>query len=229
MSLEYALRLTEVLVALALIQQSAEDLANGAWPHLPRLLLSGLLIADIQQEMAIWGLLGTQLWLLHRYRGPYNGGSDKMALLILTVLAAIHAAPGPFWQEMALAYLAVQLTLSYFVSGWVKLRHPDWRRGTALQDVFRFSAYPVSESMRGWARRPRLMMTGSWAVIALEVAFPLSLLHPASLMAALLLTAGFHLANAICFGLHRFLWIWLAAYPALIWLQGRAVAPLLGG
>ena len=31
----------------------------------------------------------------------------------------------------------------------------------------------------------------------------------------------FHLGNALLFGLNRFFWIWLAAYPALLWFQQR--------
>jgi hypothetical protein len=37
----------------------------------------------------------------------------------------------------------------------------------------------------------------------------------------LALAAAFHLANACLFGLNRFFWVWLAAYPSLIWLQHR--------
>ena len=227
MSFDLALRLTEVMVALALIQQSLEHVREEPWPHGARLGLSGALAAGVLPGPAVWGLLAVQLWLLNRYQGPYNGGSDKMSLLILSVLAAVHLAPEPFWKEMALAYLAVQLVLSYFVSGWVKIRNPEWRSGRALVDVFRFSAYPVSEDLRGWADRPGALFTAGWVVMVLEIAFPLALLHPLALAGALALTATFHLGNAICFGLHRFFWIWLCAYPALIWFQGRTFGALV--
>jgi hypothetical protein len=32
------------------------------------------------------------------------------------------------------------------------------------------------------------------------------------------LAACFHLANAALLGLNRFLWVWVAAYPALYWI-----------
>jgi hypothetical protein len=54
-----------------------------------------------------------------------------------------------------------------------------------------------------------------------EVLFPLALVSQVSLIVALVVAAGFHLANACVFGLNRFFGIWLAAYPSLIWLQGR--------
>lgn len=228
MSFELALRLMEVLVALALLQQSVESLLEAPFIHAARVTFCVVLFAGPLPDVSAAGLLLCQLWLLHRYRGPFNGGSDKMSLLVLTMLMIAHLAPGRLWQEMALGYLGVQLVLSYVVSGWVKLRNPEWRSGQALADVFAFSAYPVSAAMRGWAERPRMLWAAGWAVMLLEVAFPLALLHPAALALALCLTGVFHLGNALCFGLHRFFWIWLSAYPALIWLQGRAMA-LLGG
>jgi len=126
-------------------------------------------------------------------------------------------------QELAFGYLAVQVILSYFISGQVKILNPEWRSGRALAAVFLFSAYPVSEALRGLANRPRLMWAASWSVMLFEVLFPLSLLHTATLIPALALAAGFHLANACLFGLNRFVWVWIASYPSILWLQARLV------
>ena len=57
-----------------------------------------------------------------------------------------------------------------------------------------------------------------------ELLFPLSLLTASSLYVALVIAASFHLANACLFGLNRFFWIWIAAYPSLLWLQQRVFA-----
>lgn len=224
MGFDLALRWTEVMLAIALIQHSAEHLGGPRDERLlfaPRLALGiGLLtgLASLPILVALW-LHG--LGILRRFDGVYNGGSDKMIWLVLTCAAAAHLAPSPYWQEMALGYLAVQLTLSYLVSGWVKLINPDWRSGQALVDVFRFSAYPVSHSLRRLADHPRLLVLAGWAVIGLELVFPLTLLDPRALSLGLGLCALFHVANAICFGLNRFVWAWISAFPALIWFQDR--------
>ncbi|WP_118134473.1 HTTM domain-containing protein [Oceanicella sp. SM1341] len=224
MSFETALRLTEVMMALCFLQQSAEHLA-GYRDERRLFALRGLLclplLAGVATGWALAGLTVVALCALHRFQGPYNGGSDRMSLLILCCLDLAHLGAGTALAETALAYLAVQLTLSYVVSGQVKLANPDWRRGRALVEVFRFSAYPVSESLRGWAGRPRLLFAMSWGVMLFEVGFPLSLLHPVALAIGLALAASFHLANACLFGLNRFFWIWLAAWPALFWFQAR--------
>ena len=70
------------------------------------------------------------------------------------------------------------------------------------------------------------MRTASWAVIGFEVLFPLALLNQTLLIAALTCAAAFHIANACLFGLNRFVWFWLAAYPSILWLQSRLIVPV---
>lgn len=223
MTLELAIRLTEVLLGLALIQHSLEHLVDRAATDralaAARLALAAPLVLGVAQGWACLALLAHAAAHLSRYDGPYNGGADRMAVLCLACLSVARWAPGA--AEAAMGYLAGQLLLSYAVAGWVKLANPDWRSGQALRDVFLFSAYPVSEQVRGLAARPRLLRAGGWAVMLLEGLFPLAMLHPLALAAALAAAAAFHLANAALFGLNRFVWAWLAAYPSVIWLQAR--------
>ncbi|MGD1876677.1 MAG: HTTM domain-containing protein [Kiloniellaceae bacterium] len=227
MTFETAQRLTEILLALAFIQQSLEHLCG---PKLERrlfairIVLCLPLLFGVFGAWALAGLAALAVAILHRFQGPYNGGSDRMGLLILLCLLVSHLAPAPVWREVALGYLALQLTLSYFIAGGVKIVNPDWRHGRALGDVFRFSAYPVSENLRALADRPRLLFAASWAVMLFELVFPAALLHPAALVAGLTVAGLFHLANAILFGLNRFFWIWLAAYPSILWFQQRRMA-----
>jgi hypothetical protein len=215
-------------MTLAFVQSSAEHLCAGKREQAlfgTRLALSltafGLLVTGVDPKWMLLGLCLISLAMLHRFQGPYNGGSDRMGLLVLFCLTGIAFAPSLALRETLYAYLAFQLTFSYVMSGYVKLKNPEWRSGRALCDVFQFSAYPVSENLRQWADRPRLMWRMSWGVMLFELLFPLALLSPASLFAALFLAASFHLSNAFLFGLNRFFWIWLSAYPALIWLQLR--------
>ena len=221
------MRATEVLLGFAFFLQSLEHLATpvkGRLVHLVRTLLSVGLVVGIASGVFLAALFLTSMVFLVRHNGPYNGGADRMGLLILICLCAAHAAGSSDWREIALGYLAVQLVLSYAISGWVKIVNPDWRSGRALQDVFAFSAYPVSQELRRWANWPRLLTVASWAVILFELLFPLAFLHELTLIAALAMAAMFHLANACLFGLNRFFWIWIAAYPSIMWFQGRVLA-----
>lgn len=224
MSLDVAIRFTELLLAIAFIQQSLEHVRsakNEQRLFIPRLFLSIALLIGFETQWVCLALAIIGLFILKRFQGPYNGGSDRMSLLILYALCLAHFMPSARWQEYIFGYLALQCVLSYFVAGWVKIANPEWRSGRALEDVFRFSAYPVSEALRGWAQRPQILFIMSWAVIVFELAFPLTLLNQTTLIFGLAVAATFHLANALLFGFNRFFWIWLAAYPSIIWLQGR--------
>ena len=211
-------------MGVAYCQQSIEHLHSPRTErqlHLLRLVLAVLLALGLQSAWVLLGLLLLGIVMLQLYVGPYNGGSDRMSLLMLCCLCLTHWLPTEQGRELALGYLALQLTLSYFMAGAVKIINPAWRNGQALADVFSFSAYPVSESLRQWSNAPRLLLLMSWLVMLLELLFPLSFLHHTVLYIALALTAAFHLANALLFGLNRFFWVWLAAYPSLLWLQQR--------
>jgi hypothetical protein len=224
MTVEQATRYSEIITAFAFMLQSVEFLrglraerALGA----AGLLLSILLFFGFQTVIVETLLLMLALILLRRFRGPYNGGSDTMSLLLLVCLWLSHIVPTRFWQEVVLGYLSFQLMLSYFQAGWVKLINPEWRRGRALDDIFSFSAYPVSENLRNLAHSPRLMLIMSWLVILFELLFPFSLVNQTLLIITLGIAMAFHLANAFLFGLNRFFWIWPGAYPVIIWFQQR--------
>ena len=224
MSLSLAIRITEILLALAFLQQSAEHM-QASWDEqrlfLPRIILSILLLSGFETQWVGLALVILAMFILNRFQGPYNGGSDRMILLILCCLCLVHFMPALRWQELIFGYLALQCVLSYFIAGWVKIINPEWRGGQALADVFRFSAYPVSESLRAFADRPRLLWLASWMVMLFELLFPLALFSHTTLIMGLVIAAMFHLANACLFGLNRFFWIWLASYPSLFWLQER--------
>ncbi len=229
MTFDTAQRLTEILLALAFVQQGLEHLAgprrDRPWAVAQVTLALGVAwgVAPVLSEGL---LLLVSIATIRHFRGPYNGGSDRMRLLVLSCLWLSRVAPTVFWQRAALGYLAAQLVLSYTIAGWVKLANPDWRSGRALGDVFAFSVYPVSEALRAWADAPRVLRAVAWLAIAFEVLFPLALLHGSTLAAALVVALAFHLINAAVFGLNRFVWIWLAGYPSLWWFQQATLAHL---
>lgn len=229
-----ALTLTTAMMAAAFIQQSLEHLSPAARPperrlFALRLLLSVLLfagsigIAGPDPRLLTVALVALHLLILPFFNGPYNGGADRMSLLLLLCVTAAWIAPAARWRDLALGYLGMQLLLSYFLSGWVKVVNAEWRNGGALRDVFLFSAYPAGENIRRWADRPGVLRWASWSVIGLELLFPLAFLSRPTLIAALAIAALFHAANACLFGLNRFFWIWICAYPSILWLQGRVI------
>ena len=158
MTFEAALRATEILLALAFLQQCGEHIfgtRDSRFLFLIRAALSVLLLLGPHSNLTLLALSLHSLLVLHRYDGPYNGGSDRMGLLILYCVCLSRWLPEGIAQQLAFAYLGVQVLMSYFVAGQVKIANPEWRSGRALQDVFQFSAYPVCEGLRRLAVCPR--------------------------------------------------------------------------
>lgn len=214
--------LVGVLICWALVLQSLEHLRLRAYPmdvlqaELPRSLvflvrndggwnalrlvasLVGLLWPSWPLAFA---LLLCQWVIALRWRGTVNGGSDFMTFHVL--LAWTVGLASPSLLPLALTYVAVQLVLSYFVAGVVKIRNPEWRSGRALGHVL---------EQYGWALPTKIWRPLAFVILAFELGFPLAFFFPWPFAVVGL---AFHLVNAYVLGLNRFFWAWLAAYPAL--------------
>jgi hypothetical protein len=186
-----------------------------------RLAAALALLAFSRSELLVFLALG-QVAIGVRFRGSFNGGSDSMTVLILFGLSlAASTRPELLGTKAGLAYIAVQLTLSYFIAGVAKLKEAAWRDGSALAGFLSGSAYATP----GWAQRlaaPALRRPLAWSVIGFECGFPLAWLDPRVCLLLMAAGAGFHVLNAYVFGLNRFLFAWLAAYPALLFCSQLA-------
>jgi hypothetical protein len=222
MNFDNTILLTEVLLAIAIIQQSLEHLQaplNEKKLFLPRIILSILLLLGISPAFVCILLFINTIMILIRFRGPYNGGSDRMIFLVLFSLCLVHLLPNFQFKEYVFAYLALQVILSYFLSGFFKVINPEWWSARVLKEVLETSCFPASETIRNFAKYSILLIVASWFVILFELLFPCVLLSKELLVIGLCSALVFHLVNTYLFGFNRFFWAWLAAYPALIWFQ----------
>ena len=158
--------------------------------------------------------------VLIRWRGAFNGGSDFMTLVVLTGGLLAHgvglwAHPSLGWQA-GLWYICIHAISSYFMSGWVKLKHAPWRSGQALT-VFLGNAIHGPLPARSPFRKPWLARLSAWAFILWECAFPLALAGPVQAQVMCALAGVFHFLVFWHFGLNRFFWAWVTCFPAVIY------------
>jgi hypothetical protein len=175
-----------------------------------------LVIIALQLAAAI--ALPCTIAIAVRFCGTYNGGSDAMLVVVLLGLAIASAG----WPRAGLAYIAAQLVLSYAIAGVAKLGDPHWQRGDAFAILVALPAYGVPARLAKLLARPAIGRLGAFATLAFECGFVIALFDRTTCIAALAVGAAFHLGNAIVFGLDRFWWTWLAAYPAL-WFTARTL------
>jgi hypothetical protein len=238
-ALDWMTRLAALAVAVAalellVVRRALSDNGVFAWPILRRdhtrlagfvfayrptvvilalQLASAIALPWLDHPAPAWIAFVTSLAISVRFRGSYNGGSDSMLLVVTLSLAIAHTWPEH--ARIALAYCAVQLVLSYVLAGIAKLRDPAWRTGRALAILVELPQYRVPHRLVGFVSR--LSRFGSWAILAFEIAVPLAFMSSLACTIVLAIGAAFHVANAVVFGLDRFLWTWLAAYPALLY------------
>jgi len=204
-------------------------------------------LADCKILLALWLL---QLLTQVRWRGAVNGGSDLMTLSILNSLlfglclgqmsvfapgdstvgpgtAFAPATPSAAWtylpERAALWLICIHLLTSYFVAGAVKMLQPEWRSGKALIHFLDASVHgPLSQG--SWLRIPRIAALIAWSFMVWEVLMPLCVVHPVLALVGCMLAAAFHLLVFVVLGLNRFLWIWLAGFPAILFAAAELAA-----
>ena len=165
-------------------------------------------------------LFVSNILVLIRWRGAFNGGSDFLTLVVLTglLIAQLVGAFGDVvlgWQA-GLWYIAIQAITSYFMSGWVKIMRREWRSGAAMTIFLNAAIYgPMSESHL--LRNRGVALLGSWAFIVWECCAPLALVSPELATVFCAVAGVFHFLVFWFFGLNRFFWAWLASFPAILW------------
>lgn len=182
-----------------------------------RLAASALLVAvphaRVRQVSAAYIALSHALLGKQTING--SDGADQMAAIILGSSAIGRTGHGKN-EDLAVSFIAAQLVLSYFVSGFTKLFGPEWRNGTALERVMRTHTYGDARLYSLLRRYPRLGELITHTTVALETAFPFLILGRRTRIPALVAMGGFHIANSKLMGLGRFMLSFLAAYPSLL-------------
>lgn len=197
------------------------DYPNFLIVLLLRLTAALFLLISIHPFILLILLLTTTL-ILVRWRGSFNGGSDYMTLVVISALLISQLFPGRgSFAIGALWYITFQVCASFFKAGFYKILRPNWRQGLALRGFLISSIYRESWFVQFFCQSPRLLFMASWIVILLECSFPLALIHPGWCATYIGMAIAFQIGNIYFFGLNRFLFAWLAAYPALFYCSGR--------
>lgn len=166
------------------------------------------------------GLLFTTVLIAVRFRGTFNGGSDYMTtLILLAVFIAGFCPDNSLGQLACFAYIGIQTILSYFIAGLTKLKEKSWRNGQAIKQFLLHSNYPVDSNTKALIKKPFFALMASVIILIFECTFPLVLLDKRICLIYLCIGFLFHLENFFVLGLNRFVFAWLAAYPALYYLS----------
>ncbi|RSV39703.1 hypothetical protein CA233_01800 [Sphingomonas sp. ABOLD] len=198
-----------------------------------RLFAAAMLVLPIGNGMRLAALVVIVLTgSMFKYRRWLSDdGSDQMGQTVaigsaLTSLGLIVSDPVLAFAGTLL--IAGQLCIAYFIGGAAKLASPEWRSGRALIGVMGTCAFGHKTGARlaSWSTASSLIFC--WALMILEVGFPLALLAGGNfLIAVLLVFALFHLATAVFMGLNTYVWAFAAAFPCIL-IMDTVIASALG-
>ncbi|MFN7903800.1 MAG: HTTM domain-containing protein [Pseudobdellovibrionaceae bacterium] len=163
----------------------------------------------------------TSLLLSMRWRGTFNGGGDKMTMVsLIGLLIAYSDLQNQFHAQLALWFIVFQSASSYFFAGLAKLKQNVWLKGHGLQSFLIAPLYPIPLGLKAWSEEnPAILKFANYFILIFECLFPLALFFPMSTKIFLGLAILFHLANFAVFGLNRFVFSWIATYPALFYIS----------
>jgi hypothetical protein len=166
--------------------------------------------------------------LLTFLRNLGTDGADQMQTLLLVSLACYYATPDPLIKRAAIGFIALQTVLAYFTAGIVKFWSSAWLKGTVLRESLALGM--GSEAFYKWMpKSSRANQLLCLSVVAYECLFPLSIvLKPSMSLAVLGAGVLLHLTNAFALGLPRFLFTFVAAYPAVFWVTCNVQSALHG-
>ncbi|TDC60921.1 alpha/beta fold hydrolase [Micromonospora sp. KC207] len=201
---------------------AASDPRTTTVLHVARALSSAFLLAPTDRlhksRFAANAIISTAA--VGTFHGQIYGsdGSDQASLLVQAAATVARSSRDPRVVDAALWFLALQSTLNYAASGWVKMVSPTWRSGRALPGVMRTVTYGHQGAWKTATRFPRSAMVVGHAVLAMECLFPAVFgsrgrLTPAFVGSA----AAFHVANGGLMGLGRFVGAFSAMHPAVLY------------
>ncbi|MFI8304002.1 alpha/beta fold hydrolase [Streptomyces sp. NPDC085927] len=163
----------------------------------------------------------------HRYG---TDGSDQVANLVQTATGLARLSKSSQAKDAFLWYVALQTSLAYAASGWVKLLGDKWRDGSALPGVMRTRTYGFESAYRLTQRYPRTAKYLQHGVLAMECLFPVVYLAGGKMTRPMLAAAGsFHVANGFVMGLGRFMTAFPAMHPTVAYTTAPKTHPLVAG
>lgn len=165
--------------------------------------------------------LGASLVIrLRRVMGG-DGAEQLSEIVLLSACLAVLPWPGEARVQLAVLFIAAQLTLSYVAAGVFKLISPVWRSGEALPGILNTYGHGVEWAATALARWTWVGFVAGWCVMLYEVIFPVVFVAPPPVVAVLLAIGfAFHVGCAVLMGLNSFLWAFPATYACVLAARG---------
>ncbi|MFY8161877.1 MAG: hypothetical protein ACOVNU_11150 [Candidatus Kapaibacteriota bacterium] len=185
-------------------------------------LVLAILLLYYQNPIILIILLIIKILISIKWNGSFNGGSDSMGIVICIGLIISTTYPSISnninFQIAGVVYIVYNLILSYFRAGLVKIKNKNWLNGKELIIFTNNTIYNENSKIIKLINYKYNSIILSLVLILWEILFAFSILNLNLTLIFLSIGIVFHFMNFYIFGLNRFFFNWLAAYPAFIYL-----------
>lgn len=161
------------------------------------------------------------LQLLFNLRNRVNlSGADQMMAIVLFGYSVILLNLNSTITMVATLFIITNLFVSYFFTGFHKLKSPMWRDGTGILRALNSEGFGNEKLVLFLNKYKGLRLFFSWGAIIFQISFPfLILLNPYLTVTMLFFGLLFHLSISIIMNLNNFFWVFLSFYPILYFLS----------
>jgi hypothetical protein len=167
-----------------------------------------------------------QLLIMKRHHLTFDG-SDHMTLVVLLACLLGRVESDPVAERAAVTFLAAEVSLAYLAAGLYKATSPYWQSGQAIPMVVQTRMFGRVAAARLVRQHPLTGLAATYAVFCWECLFVCFIAAPRPvLLVSLALGVGFHLSCSLIMGLNRFILVFVASYPAVIFVNGAVRATL---
>lgn len=159
--------------------------------------------------------------LVNLRHAPFGAETqNRFSLTILLALLIAHLLPTPKTQHICIWFIALQLCFTYFTAGIYKIKNNEWKNGNGFINVVQNTQFNLSKGIvKYFTKHLFLGKLINWNVIIIECLFPL-VIFLTTPFHYFFLTWGllFHLLIAFFLRINKFMWIWFACYPSILYL-----------
>ncbi len=160
-----------------------------------------------------------QIVIMKRYHLTFDG-SDHMTVVVLLACLLGRVEPDPLAARAAVTFLAAEVTLAYLAAGLYKATSSYWQSGHAIAMVVQTRMFGQAAAARLIRHHPVIGRAATYSVFCWESLFVCFLVAPPPvILTILVLGIGFHLGCSVIMGLNRFIFVFVASYPAVLYVN----------
>ena len=175
-------------------------------------------ISGLLEYKVISFLIITLYLAFFQRRNLYGFDGSEQMLQVIFLLLLFNSLSSSYSFKLVIYYaFVIHIFISYFFSGYNKLKGKAWRKGEALQKILYTDSFGNKKINSILSKYPFLSKSLTYITVIYQIGFPFVMMIPLYELRIIYLCFGifFHIGIGITMGLNTFIFSFLAIYPIL--------------